>query len=177
MMQKIQKGFTLIELMIVVAIIGILAAVAIPAYSNYTNKAKFSEVVLATSAAKTAIDVCGQDGTCVLSSAIELDPANVTGAPTIPCYGADGGKGGGKDNNNGDCTPQATGSKVLDVKYAMSGGDGVAGVITATADAGQFGGTTGSADSTYVLTPKLAGGAVSWTVSGTCKTRAGGSIC
>ncbi|MFC3092716.1 prepilin-type N-terminal cleavage/methylation domain-containing protein [Alteromonas sediminis] len=53
-----QKGFTLIELMIVVAIIGILAAVALPAYQNYTNKAKFSGVVTATASAKTAVEVC-----------------------------------------------------------------------------------------------------------------------
>jgi type IV pilus assembly protein PilA len=55
MKQTIQKGFTLIELMIVVAIIGILAAVALPAYQDYTARAKVSEVILAGSSAKTAV--------------------------------------------------------------------------------------------------------------------------
>ena len=55
MKRSIQKGFTLIELMIVVAIIGILAAVALPAYQDYTVRAKVSEVVLAASSCRTGI--------------------------------------------------------------------------------------------------------------------------
>lgn len=55
---KKQSGFTLIELMIVVAIVAILAAVALPAYQNYTAKAKFTEVVAATGAAKASVELC-----------------------------------------------------------------------------------------------------------------------
>lgn len=54
-MKKVQQGFTLIELMIVVAIIGILAAIALPAYQDYTNRAKVSEIVIAMAPWKTAV--------------------------------------------------------------------------------------------------------------------------
>ena len=59
-MKKTQQGFTLIELMIVVAIIGILAAIALPAYQDYTNRAKASEVVLAASGARTCVSEINQ---------------------------------------------------------------------------------------------------------------------
>lgn len=63
MKAQMQKGFTLIELMIVVAIIGILAAVALPAYQDYTARAKMSEVMLAASTARTCVSEHAQLGT------------------------------------------------------------------------------------------------------------------
>ena len=61
-MKKAQQGFTLIELMIVVAIIGILAAVALPAYQDYTARARVSEVILAASSCRTTITEASQSG-------------------------------------------------------------------------------------------------------------------
>ncbi len=71
------KGFTLIELMIVVAIIGILAAIALPAYQNYTNKAKFTAWVNASAAAKTAVESCFQ----VHLDLTDCDTAGTNGIP------------------------------------------------------------------------------------------------
>ena len=78
-MKQIQKGFTLIELMIVVAIIGILAAIAIPAYSDYTARTQVSEAYVLADGVKTQIaEACNLTGTCT-ASVVVADIALPTG--------------------------------------------------------------------------------------------------
>jgi type IV pilus assembly protein PilA len=149
-MNKMQKGFTLIELMIVVAIIGILAAIAIPAYSNYTAKAKFSEVIAMTGGLKAGVEACVADGSCLGGTAA---------APTIT----------GITAGSGDIpsAPQATG-------YALATTISGAGLITGTAVS-----TGGLNGETYTLSPAInaTDGHVVWTKGGTCLSRSKGAIC
>lgn len=79
-MQKLQKGFTLIELMIVIAIIGILAAIAIPAYQDYTVRAKVTELLSVADGAKTGVAEAwtsdGLTGVSNFATSFNKDPAN-----------------------------------------------------------------------------------------------------
>nr|WP_082628409.1 prepilin-type N-terminal cleavage/methylation domain-containing protein [Aeromonas allosaccharophila] len=115
---KKQSGFTLIELMIVVAIVAILAAIALPAYQTYTKKAKFSEVITATGAYKTAIEVCYQ----TTSDITQCDANNEGGIPS-----AAGATGFVKSvtvgaGSSGDVAIEATGAAPFDgVQYILEG--------------------------------------------------------
>ena len=106
MKRSMQKGFTLIELMIVVAIIGILAAVALPAYQDYTKRAKLSEVVLAASACRTSITELYQSG-------------SASSAPGANNWGCEAGFG--------------TSNASVTTKYVAAITTSTAGVITVTA--------------------------------------------
>ena len=87
--KQVQKGFTLIELMIVVAIIGILAAVAIPAYQDYTVRARVTEALALASAAKTTVSENAMNGAADFSAGWAPPAATVNTASVL----VDGGTG------------------------------------------------------------------------------------
>jgi type IV pilus assembly protein PilA len=90
---KKQQGFTLIELMIVVAIIGILAAIAIPAYQNYVRKARFSEVLSIQDSYKTAVATCADDQAGDLSKCGTAGTNGIPSDPAVTTSLASGGVG------------------------------------------------------------------------------------
>ena len=105
-MKAVQKGFTLIELMIVVAIIGILAAIALPAYQDYTIRAKVSELVLAASSFRTSVTEKAQTDNALTSSGAGL---------TVTTFGKITGgsvSDGGVIVLNGDSTAASVGTAV-----------------------------------------------------------------
>ena len=110
-----QKGFTLIELMIVIAIIGILAAIAIPQYQNYVAKSQVSRVMAETGAMKTAIETCALDGKTDENCQIGWTKSNLLAAtaPATPT----------------EATAKATGQGGLVITYPSAT---VEGKITAT---------------------------------------------
>jgi type IV pilus assembly protein PilA len=139
---KKQNGFTLIELMIVVAIVAILAAIALPAYQTYTAKARFAEVVAATGPFKTAIELCAQS-----QGLTSANPNTFTNCDT-----------GGTNGIPADIT--ATEGHVGSVAITAT-----TAVITATA--ADIPDTTSPYD--YTLTPTIeASGKVTWAPGGTC---------
>lgn len=114
-MNTVQKGFTLIELMIVVAIIGILAAIAIPQYQNYIAKSQVSRVMSETGALKTVLETCILDGKAAGDCQIGWTPSNLLGSE------------GGEAN---DSTAESTGQTGLVITYPEDGASET--VITAT---------------------------------------------
>jgi type IV pilus assembly protein PilA len=167
-MNNLQKGFTLIELMIVVAIIGILAAIALPAYNNYTAKAKFAEMVMAVAPVKTALSVCAQTGECVVGTNFNA----VGGGPGTGIYiSATGGA-----SNILLPVPQVNTLVIDSATTAITGGGTNTITVTLKPVAAAPNGIK-STDTLDLIGKVQSDVTVQYSISGGCKTHAGGAIC
>ena len=119
-MKNVQQGFTLIELMIVVAIIGILAAIAIPAYQDYTVRAKVSEIVLAASGCRTGVTESIQNSN-VTNMGTTLQTACTITPTKFVLSGATDANGVITVNGNGTNLAAIAGANVLTLVPMISG--------------------------------------------------------